>query len=97
MRDRAQDKRAGRITGTIDDDAFSGLPQHGKKLEIMTDFPSSYSLASICTSPKAGLKPTRKNRAAQRARRIEPSFRFNTERIGDLNAAHAAVRQIDRA
>jgi hypothetical protein len=41
MRDRAQDKRAGRITGTVDDDAFSGLPQHGKKLKIMTDFPSS--------------------------------------------------------
>ena len=41
MRDRAQDKRAGRITGTVDDDAFSGMPQHGKKLEIMTDFPSS--------------------------------------------------------
>ena len=39
--DRAQDKRASRITGTVDDDAFSGIPQHGKKLEIMTDFPSS--------------------------------------------------------
>jgi len=39
--DRAQDKRASRITGTVDDDAFSGMPQHGKKLEIMTDFPSS--------------------------------------------------------
>ena len=41
MRDHAQDKRASRITGTVDDDAFSGMPQHGKKLEIMTDFPSS--------------------------------------------------------
>jgi hypothetical protein len=39
--DRAQDKRASRITGTVDDDAFSGMPQHGKKLEITTDFPSS--------------------------------------------------------
>ena len=28
MRDRAQDKRASRITGTVDDDAFSGMPQH---------------------------------------------------------------------
>ena len=41
MWDRAQDKRAGRITGTIDDNAFSGLPQHGEKLQIITNYASS--------------------------------------------------------
>ena len=38
---RQEAGRGGLITGTVDDDAFSGLPQHAKKLEIMTDFPSS--------------------------------------------------------
>ena len=43
-RDRAQDKSACRIAGTINDNAFTGLAQHGEKLEIMTDYTSGTGL-----------------------------------------------------